>query len=134
MSRTANPPYRRSMQRWWQRDPFFVRYMVREVTAVAVLVYAVVLAVGLLRLSQGQAAFEGYVAALRSPLSIVLHLLLLWGMVVHAKSWFEIMPKTMPLILPSGERIKPATITNTGWMAAAAATVVLLGLAAWWAA
>ena len=42
------------MQGWWRRDPFFVRYMVREATAVAVLVYAVVLTVGAVRLAQGE--------------------------------------------------------------------------------
>jgi fumarate reductase subunit C len=128
----ARKPYRRSMQRWWQRDPFFVRYMVREVTAVAVLAYAIVLAVGLVRLAQGEAAWNGFLAALRSPLSLLLHALLLVAMFVHAKSWFEIMPKTMPLILPSGERIAPATVTRSGWAAAVVATLAVLALAFWW--
>ena len=57
------------MQGWWRRDPFFVRYMVREDTAVAVLVYAVVLTVGAVRLAQGEAAWNGWLAALRSPIA-----------------------------------------------------------------
>jgi fumarate reductase subunit C len=131
-SGVARKPYRRSMQRWWQRDPFFVRYMVREITAVAVLVYAIVLAVGLVRLAQGEPEWNAYLDALRSPLALLLHAVLLVAMVVHAKSWFEIMPKTMPLILPSGERIAPATVTRSGWAAAAVATLVVLALAFWW--
>ena len=125
-------PYRRPMQRWWQRDPFFVRYMVREATALAVLVYAVVLCVGLVRLAQGEAAWNGWLAALRSPASLLLHAVLLVAMVVHAKSWFEIMPKTMPLVRVDGSRISPTLIRRGGWAVTAAASLVLLVLAAWW--
>jgi succinate dehydrogenase subunit C len=52
----ARRPYVRSMRGWWKRDPFFVRYMVRESTALAVAAYSVVLAVGVVRLAQGEAA------------------------------------------------------------------------------
>ncbi len=125
-------PYRRPMQRWWQRDPFFVRYMVREATALAVLVYAVVLCVGLVRLAQGEAAWNGWLAALRSPASLLLHAVLLIAMVVHAKSWFEIMPKTMPLVRADGSHLSPALIRRGGWAVTAAASLVLLVLAGWW--
>lgn len=125
-------PYRRPMQGWWQRDPFFVRYVVREATALAVLVYAVVLCVGLVRLAQGEAAWNGWLAALRSPASLLLHAVLLIAMVVHAKSWFEIMPKTMPLVRADGSRISPALIRRGGWAVTAAASLVLLVLAGWW--
>ncbi|MFO1224748.1 MAG: fumarate reductase subunit C [Burkholderiaceae bacterium] len=128
----ARKPYRRSMRGWWRRDPYFVRYMAREATALAVWVYALVLAVGLVRLAQGEAAWNGYVAALRSPLALLLHVVLLVAMVVHAISWFEIMPKTMPLIRPDGTRLVPQTIQRSGWAAAVVATVVMLALAMWW--
>ncbi len=123
--------YVRPMQGWWRRDPFFVRYMIREATAIAVLVYAVVLAVGVIRLAQGEAGWNGWLAALRSPGAILLHLVLLVSMVVHAHSWFEIMPKTMPMMFIGGERVAQATITRTGWVAAAVATVVVVAIA-WW--
>jgi fumarate reductase subunit C len=117
------------MDGWWKRDPFFVRYMVREVTAVAVFVYAVVLALGLVRLAQGEAAWNGFVAALRSPLALLLHAVLLVGFFVHAKSWFEIMPKTMAPIVVGGKRLGAATITRGGWAAAVVASLVVLLLA-----
>ena len=108
--------YVRPMQGWWRRDPFFVRYMIREVTALAVLAYAIVLAVGVVRLSQGEAAWNGWLTALRSPGSIVLHLVLLFSFAVHAKSWFEIMPKTMPMMFMGGKRVEGSTITRIGWI------------------
>ena len=128
---TLRTGYVRPMQGWWRRDPFFIRYMVREVTAVAVLAYAIILMFGVLRLSQGEAAFNGWLAALRSPGSILLHLVLLVSFAVHAKSWFEIMPKTMPMLFAGGKRVPESTIMRTGWTAAVLASIALFALA-WW--
>jgi fumarate reductase subunit C len=117
------------MTGWWRRDPFFVRYMWREVTALGVAAYAVVLAVGVWRLSQGPEAFEGWLRALRSGPSIAFHLVLLAAMVYHAISWFEIMPKTMPMLFVGGRRVAGATITRIGLAAATIAALILLGIA-----
>jgi succinate dehydrogenase subunit C len=122
-------PYVRPMAGWWRRDPFFVRYMWREVTALGVAAYAMVLLCGVWHLAEGPAAFETWLAWLRSPLSLALHALLLASMVYHTFSWFEIMPKTMPLMFVRGERVKAATITGTGLAVAAAATLVVLAIA-----
>ncbi len=118
------------MRGWWKRDPFFVRYMVRETTALGVAIYAVILAVGVVRLGQGEAAWNGWLAALRTPWSLLLHAVLLVAFVVHAKSWFEIMPKTMPMLFFGGKRVEAVTITRAGFAAVILATGVVLALAA----
>jgi fumarate reductase subunit C len=128
----VRPAYQRPMRGWWRRDPFFVRYMWREATAFAVAAYALVLTIGVVRLAQGEVAWNAWLDGLRSPVSIVFHAVLLVGMIVHAKSWFEIMPKTMPPIFIGGKRLSASTITRTGWAAAIAASIGLFGVA-WWA-
>ena len=125
---TMRTGYVRPMQGWWRRDPFFVRYMIREVTALAVLVYAIVLAFGVVRLSQGEAAWNGWLAALRSPGAILVHLVLLVSFAVHAKSWFEIMPKTMPIMYAGGQRVEGSTITRTGLIATVVASIILFAI------
>lgn len=127
---TPNPrrPYVRPMAGWWRRNPFFVEYMVHEATALFVAAYAVVLLVGLLRLAQGEAAWSGWLDALRSPLSIAFHVVLLVAIAYHCWTWFRIMPKTMPSILVGGKRLQPGAITGSGLAAAALASLVLLGL------
>ena len=55
VTRPARKPHVRPMGGWWKRDPFFMRYMVRETTAFAVVIYALVLTVGVVRLAQGEA-------------------------------------------------------------------------------
>ena len=122
-------PYVRPMAGWWKRDPFFVAYMWREATALAVMVYAVVLAWGTVCLAQGEAAWNGWLTAMKSPWSLVLHAVLLVAFVVHAKSWFDIMPKTMPMLHLGGKRVEGSTITLAGYLATVAATLVMLGLA-----
>ena len=120
--------YRRPMRGWWRRDPFFVRYMAREVTAIGVALYALILCVGVVCLALGESAWNGWLTALRSPASLVLHALLLIAMIVHAQSWFEIMPKTMPMIFVGGRRLAARTITRTGWAATALVTLAVLAL------
>jgi fumarate reductase subunit C len=124
--------YVRPMRAWWRRDPYFVRYMWREATAFAVWIYALVLAVGLLRLAQGEVAWNGWLQALRSPASLLLHLLLLVAMVVHARSWFQIMPKTMPPVHVGGRRLAATTVTRLGWTAAVVASLGVWAMVSWW--
>jgi fumarate reductase subunit C len=121
-------PYVRPMTGWYKRDPFFVRYMWREATALAVFVYAVILTVGVFRLSQGEAAFNGWLGALGSPLSILFHVLLLIGMLYHVWTWFEVMPKTMPIIYSGGKRVADATIMRGGVIAAVVTNLLLLAI------
>ena len=122
-------PYIRSMDGWWRRDPFFVRYMAREVTAVFVAAYAVILLVGLVRLGEGEAAFNAWLQALTSPWSVLFHCVLLATFLYHTWSWFNIMPKTMPMIVIGGTRLAPAVITALGLAAAAVACMGVMLLA-----
>lgn len=118
--------YVRPMGRWWQRDPFFVRYMWREATALAVVIYAIIGAWGLVRLSQGEAAWSAWLAAMQSPLGLALNVVLLIAMLFHTWTWFEVMPKTMPAVYAAGQRVADATITRAGLAAAVLASLATL--------
>ena len=131
MSKTASKrrPYVRPTDGWWKKNPYFVKYMVHEGTAFFVAAYAAVLLVGLVCLSQGEAAWNGWVEALKSPLSIVFHLAILAAMLYHTWTWFKIMPITLPPMKVSGKRVSATAITTTGLAAAALASLIILGLA-----
>ena len=121
-------PYVRSMSGWWKKDPWYVEYMVHEGTALFVAAYAITLLVGLVRLGQGEAAWNGWLAALQSPLSIICHLVLLVAVAYHALTWFKLFPLTMPPIVVNGKRVEPGVVVGTGWTAAIVAALALLGL------
>jgi fumarate reductase subunit C len=121
-------PYVRAMDGWWRKNPYFVEYMIHEGTALFVAAYAVILLVGLFRLSQGEAAWNAWLMALRSPLSILAHLVLLAALLYHAWTWFKIMPRTLPPIRIDGKRVSPAAITGAGLLASAIGSLIVLGL------
>lgn len=125
---SARRPYLRPMGAWWRRDPFFMRYMAREATAVCVALYALLLLAGLLCLMRGEAAWAAWVQWLRSPLSLLLHAVLLVAMVYHTLSWFEIMPKTLPMMFAGGRRVNPRLITRAGLVAALLSSVALFAV------
>ncbi|SDG65838.1 fumarate reductase subunit C [Propionivibrio dicarboxylicus] len=121
-------PYVRSMDGWWKKNPFFVEYVIHESTALFVLAYAVTLLVGLIRLGQGEAAWNGWLAALQSPGALVFHLALLVAIAYHAYTWFKIMPITLPPIRVGGEKLSPCAIITGGLVAAAVASLGLIVL------
>ena len=118
----ARRPYVRPMAGWWRTNPFYIVYMAREVTALFVAAYAIVLLVGVVRLAQGEAAFAGWLAALASPVSLAFHVFLLAVFLYHTWSWFAIMPKTMPPVIVGGHKLAPAAITALGIPAAIVAS------------
>ena len=125
--------YVRSMDGWWRRDPFFIKYMAREATAIFVVIYAAILLVGVVRLAQGKSAFESWAASLRSEPAIVLHVVLLVAFLYHTYTWFSIMPKTMPPIVVDGKKLSAGMITGLG-LATSAALSAGLFLAVQWLA
>ena len=115
--------YVRPMDGWWRRDPFFLHYMAREMTAVFVVAYALILLAGLIRLSQGEEAFGDWLDGVASPASIAFHAVLLAVFAYHTWSWFRIMPKTMPPVVVAGRRLSACAITGIGVSAAVAVSI-----------
>lgn len=119
-------PYIRSMENWWKRDPYFIRYLAMESTSVLVAVYALILLVGLFRLSQGELAYNGWLEALKSPLSIGLHVFILLVLIYHTWSWFKVMPKTLPTLYLGSAKIPQSVITWTGVVVALVLNLLVL--------
>jgi len=89
------------------RRPRYMRYMAREVTCIFIGAYTLLLIVALKRLSEGQAAWEAFMEALKGPGSIAFHVLALAFALYHTTTWFNVAPKALPVqigvdILPGG--------------------------------
>src|SRR3954468_17960450 len=112
-------PYVRPMQGWGRRDPFFPRYMAREMTAPFVALYALILLAGIACLALGRDAWDAWIALSASAPAIALHVLLVGIFTYHTFSWFRIMPKTMPPIVVRGRKVAAGAITLAGIAAAA---------------
>lgn len=123
--------YVRTMDGWWRKNPFFVRYMIREGSCIFLAIYAIILLVGLLRLSQGEAAFEAWRAAQTSPFSIVFHWLALLTVGYHAYTWWVVAPKTAPRIRIAGREIPEMLITAGGLAGTIGASIAVYIIVRW---
>jgi len=129
---SARKPFVRPMAGWWRRNPYYLRYMLMETTSIAVAIYAVILLAGLWRLGQGPAAFEAWIGALRHPVSILLHCVLLLALSYHAYSWWKVLPKTLPLI-HAGDKLVPGVVFSIlGWAATLVISALVLAATGWW--
>ena len=119
-------PYVRKIERsWWLRRRRYVVYMTRELTSLFVALYCVLLTAGLIRLSQGAAAWDGFVSALSSPPAVLFQLLCLVFAVFHSVTWFAVTPKAMPLVV-KGEAVPPRTIVAAHYVVWAALSLLVL--------
>jgi fumarate reductase subunit C len=94
---SRKPYFRPVPASWWLKSSFYAGYMIRELTSVFIGAYTLVLLIGIIRLSQGEFAYNGFLDALNHPLSIVFHVVSLLGVTFHSVTWFGVAPKAMPL-------------------------------------
>jgi len=103
-------PYVRPVKSgWWLGQRRYLLYMIRELTSLFIGLYCALMVVGVFRLGQGRAAWDGFLAALSSPPGIVFQLICLAFAMYHSTTWFDLTPKAMPLSV-KGEPVPPGTI------------------------
>ena len=118
--------YRRPMAWWWVKNPYFIRYMIREGSAVLLTAYALVLLAGLACLAGGEGAFDAWRGFLVTPFSIGFHVVALLIVAYHGLTWFQVMPKTAPQ-LP----IDPQWIVRGGLATSAVLSLLILATLLW---
>jgi fumarate reductase subunit C len=110
-------PYERPItSEWIFRHPRYVRYMVREFSCLFIGGWTLLMVWGLKALSEGPAAWAAFLALLKTPASIVFHLLALAFAVYHSVTWFNLTPKAMPVQL--GEEFLPDWVISGAHFAA----------------
>jgi fumarate reductase subunit C len=119
--------YTRPMTGWWRKNPFFVRYMIREASAPLFYLYALWLLAGIVALARGRTAYDAWWTLATHPLAILLNVILLVCAVYHTWTWFSVLPKTTPDI-----DVEPRVLTAVGIGAAVALCAALFALT-WWA-
>ena len=119
-------PYIRNVKRtWWLGQRRYVVYMVRELTSLFIGLYCAWLVVGLVRLAQGKAAWESFLAVSASPPAVLLQLVCLAFAAYHSITWFAVTPKAMPLML-KGEPVPASAIVGAHYAAWAVVSLVVL--------
>lgn len=109
---------------WWLRKPTYLAFMLRELTSLFVFAYSVLLLVLVARAGDA-GGFSSLVEGLRSPVSVVLHLIALAAMLYHTVTWINLTPKV--LVLWRGEdRVSPRLIAASNYLAWIVVSAVVL--------
>jgi fumarate reductase subunit C len=126
---TRRPYVREETWRWIFRHPRYLRYMAREFTCLFIGAWTLLMVWGLKQLADGPAAWAAFLAWLKSPASIVFHVLALAFAAYHSITWFNLTPKALPLQL--GEDFVPDAVISgahyAAWAVLSAAVLVLAG-------
>ena len=122
-------PYQPRQSRWWwTKNPFFLRYMIREGTSVFVLIYSLLLILGLYQLKQGEAGWQQWLSLINHPAVIVFNLVALAASLYHAATWFKLAPKIMVVRLGDWKLPEPVMVIGQ-WIGLLLTSAILLTLA-----
>lgn len=121
-------PYVREPSNVWYlaRWPYRV-FMLREWSAVFMAVYVVLLLVLVSKVLSGPAAYKNYVDFLKSPAVIAFHVVALLFTALHVVTWFQAVPKAMPVRMGE-ERVPPALMIGPAYVALLVVSVVVAAL------
>ena len=108
MTRELHKPLPRS---WWLRRATYFQFMIRELTSLAVLAYALLMVWALLSSSGDAGSFPGFFEFLTSGTSVLLHILLLVLALFHTGTWIALTPKVL-VLWRDDERIEPDVIAG----------------------
>ena len=118
-------PYVRPFPKdWWLARRPYTLFMLREFTAVAAAAYAVLLLVMLYKFKQGAKEFNEFMDALQSPVSLVLHGVILIAVLYHTITWFNLTPKAL-VIRIGEERVPGALIAGVNYVVWVVASALL---------
>ena len=122
MRATSYTPYhpkwyrRRVSVFWWLESWNYTRFVLRELTSVAVAFFGFVTLWQVWALGEGQEAYARFEARLASPLFLFLNALALAGVLYHSISWFNLAPTAMVVRL-KGKRVPDALIAGANYAA-----------------
>jgi len=102
--------------------------MAREISALFVGIYVLILMAGLLGLSQGEAAYEDFLETAEGPFGLIFAIIAMTFAVYHTYTWFQVTPKAMPLMIGS-KRIPGPFIVAAHWFGFVVVSVALWLLA-----
>lgn len=119
-------PYVREMKRtWWKDHPFYRFYMLREATVLPLILFTLYLTFGLGCLVKGPEAWNSWLCFMANPFVIIINILALAGSLLHAHTFFSMMPQVMPIRF-KGKLIDKKVIVLAQWAAVAAISLIVL--------
>lgn len=121
--------YRRQVSTyWWSRQWSYLKFILRELSSLAVAYFVVLTLLGLRALSQGAESYAAFQEWLETPLAIALNVIGFFFVLFHTITWFNLAPRAMPVYV-RGKRVADwliAAPNYVAWLAISAAVAWLL--------
>jgi fumarate reductase subunit C len=109
---------------WWLKKRSYAAFVLRELTSVAVALFAAVLLWQVLSVARGPGAYAQFLARLGRPGFLILHGLALTLVLFHSVSWFHLAPKAM-VVRVGGKRMPDGAVLALNYLAWAAASAAV---------
>lgn len=113
---------------WWLQKKSYTLFMIRDVTSVFIAGYCVFLMVLMLRAYQSPNAFYDFFDALKSPLSVILHLIALAFAVYHSVTFFGLTPRVV-VVFRGEEKLPESLIVGAHYAAWVVVSLIVLLIA-----
>lgn len=123
----AAPYPRRRTNTWYFASWPYRVFMLRELSSVFLALYTVLLLVLVSKVHAGPAAFAEYRDALRSPLLVAVHVVVMAFALLHSVTWFQAVPKGLPL-RRGEEPVPPRLVIGANYALLVAVTVVVVAI------
>jgi fumarate reductase subunit C len=101
---------------WWLESSSYTGFVLRELSAVAVAFFAVVLIAQIRALARGPEAYARFTATLASPAVLLLSVIAFLFVLFHAITWFNLAPTAM-VVRVRGKRLPDAVISGSNYVA-----------------
>ena len=100
---------------WWLESKPYLLFVIREFTSLFVAGYCLFLLLFIAKAGDSQEAYASLILSLKSPTSMVFHLISFTFILYHAITWFNLTPKIMVFHLGE-ERIPNAFIAGAVYL------------------
>jgi fumarate reductase subunit C len=100
---------------WWMEKRSYTLFLLRELTAVFVGLYASFWLYAIYRAGADQMSFVLTIGAfLTSPVGILFNVIVLVAVLYHTITWFSLLPKVM-VLWRGEEKLPPAMLIGVNW-------------------
>jgi fumarate reductase subunit C len=117
--------YRRPVSVWWWLESWpYTKFVLRELTSLAVGYFALITLWQIHALIRGPEAYSRFTARLASPLFVRLDVAALLFVLFHSCTWFNLTPKAMAVRV-RGKRVDDSVIIGANYVAWIVVSVVV---------
>jgi fumarate reductase subunit C len=112
---------------WWLWQLSYLKFILRELSSVAVAYFVVLTLLQLRALTHGPQAYTAFQAWLQTPVAIVLNVISFFFVLFHTITWFNLAPRAL-VVRVSGKRVPDLLIAGPNYVAWLVVSVVVAWL------